>query len=199
MNGVESANPMKRIFGILILLFCQFYLTAQTTPPPATSNPASWSWFGEAGASTGNNLLGGLGIAMDAAAGQQIFGEIALETGSGVAQSSQLLIGVKSNYPSITKKGRMFTPFSIVAYGASIQGIAKAKLIPPASIGLNATTVTSIGTGAEFAQQYAAGVQTQIGSWNVGVGFSGDKTSGWKGYPFAFVSREFGSSVPKKP
>jgi hypothetical protein len=187
---------MKRIVELSILLACQFYLTAQTTTPAdpaAASNPASWSWFGEAGASTGNSLLGGLGIAMDAAAGQQIFGEIALETGSDVAQSSQLLIGVKSNYPTITEKGRKFTPFSIVAYGASIQSIAKSKIVPPASLGLNATTVSSIGTGAEFAQQYAAGVQTPIGSWNVGVGFSGDKTNGWKGYPFAFVSREFGA------
>jgi hypothetical protein len=179
------------------LLFCQFLLTstlvAQTpTTAPPVSSPASWSWFGEAGAATGNNLLGGLGIAMDAAAGQQLFGEIALETGSSPGQSTQLLIGVKSNYPVVTLKGRKFTPFSIVAYGASIQSLAKSQIVPPASLGLNATTVTSIGTGAGFAQQYAAGLQTPIGSWNVGVGFSGDKiTSGWKGYPFLFVAKRF--------
>jgi len=185
---------------------CQLLLTstilAQTsTPPTPTAPPASWSWFSEAGASAGNNLLGGLGIAMDAAAGQQIFGQIALETGTGVAQSSQLLIGVKSNYPGFTTSGRKFTPFSIVAYGASIQSLATSKITPPASLGLNASTVTSIGTSAGFAQQYAAGVSTLIGSWNAGIGVSGDKAvSGWTGYPFAFVSREFGTPAPpKKP
>lgn len=181
-----------------VLLTCQLLLTssllAQTTPstPAPTNPPATWSWFSEAGASTGNSILGGLGVAMDVPGSQQIFGEIALQTGAGIAQSSTLLLGVKSNYPSVTKFGRKMTPFSIVAYGASIQSLAKSNISPPASLGLNAATVTSIGTGAGFAQQYAAGVETPLGSWNLGIGFSGDKnTSGWKGYPFVFLSRTF--------
>lgn len=130
---------------------------------------------------------------MTVAGNQQIFGEVALQTGAGIGQSSTLLIGVKSNYPGITYKARKYTPFSIVAYGASIENLIKAKIVPPAAVGLNAATITSIGTSAGFAQQYAAGFETTIGAWNVGVGVSGDKVvSGWKGYPFLFLSRSFG-------
>jgi len=212
---VTQALPLqvRSMFRFLLALACQFALSvallAQAAPPEAPAPvpsvvvvasppPATWSWFGEAGASTKDSLLGGLGIAMDLAAGQQIFAEAALQTGEKISQSSTLLIGVKSNYPAITFNQRKYQPFSIVGYGASITSLLKDKTIsPPASLGLNAATVTSIGTSAGFAQQYAGGIQTVIGSWNVGLGISGDKTtSGWKAYPFVFVSREFAARQP---
>ncbi len=165
----------------------------QATQAAPASALAGASWFTEAGATAGNSLLGGLGVAIPVAGGQQIFGEVALQTGSGIGQSSTLLIGVKSNYPGITYKARKYTPFSIVAYGASIQSLVKSKIVTPASIGLNAATVNSIGTSAGFAQQYAAGFETKLGAWNLGFGVSGDKAvSGWKGYPFLFLSRSVG-------
>jgi hypothetical protein len=205
---------MFRQRSLTITAACLISLTAalaqSTTSPPASPPPQlppatsaapaaavspGASWFTEAGATSGNGLLGGLGVAIPVAGGQQIFGELALQTGSGVGQSSTLLIGVKSNYPSITVESHKLTPFTIVAYGASIQNLVKSKIVPPTAIGLNAAAVTSIGTSAGFAQQYAAGFETKLGSWNLGVGVSGDKVvSGWKGYPFVFLSRSFGSA-----
>jgi hypothetical protein len=161
------------------------------TPPAAAG-----SWFTEAGASTGNSLLGGLGVAIPVGGNQSIFGQIALQTGASVGQSSTLLIGVKSDYPGVTIQSRKYTPFSIVAYGASIQNLIKSKIVPPAAVGLNVATVTAIGTSAGFAQQYAAGFETAIGAWKLGIGVSGDKVvSGLKGYPFVFLSREFGKAA----
>jgi hypothetical protein len=203
----SAASGCLLSWTLALACLCSWTAIGQTPPPspassPGTAQPSapsatdaqSWSWFSEAGASTKDSLLGGLGIAMDLAAGQQIFAEAALQTGEKISQSSTLLIGVKSNYPAITFNQRKYQPFSIVGYGASITSLLKDKTIsPPASLGLNAATVTSIGTSAGFAQQYAGGIQTVIGSWNVGLGISGDKTtSGWKAYPFVFVSREFG-------
>jgi hypothetical protein len=129
---------------------------------------------------------------MPLAGGQEIFAEGALETGKGISQSSTLLIGVKSDYPAITIQKRKFTPFSIIGYGALIKSVLKEKAPIPAALGLNAATVESLGTGAAFAEQYAGGLQTSVGSWNLGIGVTADKTaSGWKGYPFIFLSREF--------
>jgi hypothetical protein len=172
----------------------QLPAATSAAPAAATVSPGAF-WFTEAGATSGNGLLGGLGVAIPVAGGQQIFGELALQTGSGVGQSSTLLIGVKSNYPAITVQSHKLTPFTIVAYGASIQNLVKSQIVPPAAIGLDAAAVTSIGTSAGFAQQYAAGFETKLGSWNLGVGVSGDKVvSGWKGYPFVFLSHSFGSA-----
>jgi hypothetical protein len=174
---------MKTLTALLFL--CQGILMAQT---PAASR--GWSWFSEAGAASGNNISGGLGIAMDAKAGQQLFGEIALET--DVAQSSQLLIGIKSNYPGVTIRGHKLTPFSIVAYGASIQSLTKPGALSQISLGSGSPTIASIATSAGFAQQYAGGIETPVGSWTLGIGFSGDKTaSGWKGLPFIFLGKSF--------
>lgn len=192
---------MRRIAQAALVFICAVFCTFAQTAPQSTpeTSSQSWSWFSEAGAASNNNLLGGLGIAMDAGANQQIFGEIALQTGSAPGQSSMLLIGVKSNYPSITRQGRKFTPFSIVGFGASIDSLAKKQISPPSMLGLNASTVTTIGTSAGLAEQYAAGVETAIGSWNVGIGMSGDKTgSGWKGHPFVFLSRELGKPASAK-
>jgi hypothetical protein len=158
----------------------------------ATPAAPTWHWFSEAGAASGRSLLCGLGIAMDVAGGQQLFAEAALQTGAGVGQSSELLIGVKSNYPAITLRSHKLTPFSIVGYGASIEAVLKSKTAPPV-FGLSPAAVTGIGTSAGFAQQYAAGAALPIHGWNVGLGVSSDKlASGWKAYPFVFLSHAFG-------
>jgi hypothetical protein len=170
-------------------------LCSWTAARAQTSSISQASWFSEAGASTGNSLLGGLGVAVPVGGNQEIFGELGLQTGSTIHQATTLVIGVKSNLPSMTVKTRKLTPFTIVGYGAAIETLLKTKIVTPAAPGLNAATVTAIGTSAGFAQQYAAGIETAVGNWNVGVGFSGDKiSSGWKGYPFVFLSRSFGKT-----
>jgi len=174
----------------------------QSLPPGATQGVApqgasSWSWFGEAGAYTGNTLLGGLGVSRPVAATEEIFAEAALQTGTGISQSSTLLIGIKSNYPAITLHARKLVPISIVGYGASIASVLKTKPLPPGTFGLTAASVTAIATGAGFAQRYAVGFETAVRSWNIGLGVSRDRNeTGWKVYPFVFVAREFGE--PRK-
>lgn len=195
---------MIRQLVLTAALACLFSLTpaiAQTPATPSTPGLSQASWFTEGGASTGNNLLGGLGVAMPVAGNQEIFGEFALQSGSSIHQATTLEIGVKSNLPSFTLKAHKITPFGIVAYGAAIETLLKQKITTPASPGLNAATITAIGTGAGFAQQYAAGFQTNVGAWTVGLGFSGDKiSSAWRGYPFVFLSHSFGKApAPPAP
>lgn len=191
----------------VLLLAVAWGATAQTIAPSTaapTSSPTpaaspvppvstSWSFFSEAGAAAGNNLAGGLGIAMDAAANQQVFGEIQMETGKLPAgQATSILFGDKSNYPAITVKGRKVTPFSIVAYGASIDTLKTIKFAPP-SAGLSATSITQFGTSAGLAQRYGAGFETLVRSWTVGFGYSLQKTGmGWGKYPFVYFGRAFG-------
>lgn len=191
--------------GALLLLWCALSSAQMpsSTASPSTPSPTSTSqttsqsaaWFAEAGAYAGSNLMGGLGAALTVANNQEIFGEIALQTGESVAQSSTLLIGVKTNYPSFKMDGRKFAPFTIIAYGTAIQSVVASKIIPSVAGGLTASTINSIGTSAGFAQEYAGGLETSlVRGWSLGVGFTGDKNqSGWAGYPFAFVSKSFGN------
>ena len=177
-----------------LALLCQVHLTAQTASPPAQIPSA----FVEAGGAAGPNLMGGLGVAMTLANNQQIFGEVATQSGEHVGPSSLLLVGLKTNYPGFNIKGRTYSPFTILAYGAAIDSIATSKLLAPAVTGISAGTVSSIGTIAGFAQQYAAGFESTFYGWNVGLGMSLDKTNaGWKGFPFLFVGREFGTRRAK--
>jgi hypothetical protein len=192
---------MSRQLYLTLAMACSLYVTVARAQTPSLSQA---SWFTEAGASTGNSLLGGLGVAVPVAANQEVFGELALQTGKQIGQASNLLIGVKSDMPTMTIKGRKLMPFTIVAYGASIETLLKTKIGTGSTPGLNAATITAIGTSAGFAQQYAAGAQTAVatpwGSVNIGVGFSGDKiSSGWKGYPFVFLSHSFGKAAAKGP
>lgn len=199
---------MIRTIVLSLALAGQFYLTGQTTSPPpvlppqatqGASAPPTASVFVEAGAAAGSNVLGGLGVAMTVANNQQIFGEIATQSGEDIAAGSLLLIGIKSNYPAVTLKSHKLAPFTIVSYGAAIESLQTSKLVAPAAGGLTASTITSIGTAAGFAQRYGAGIETAIGSYNVGAGMSVENTGGaWKGDPFVFVSRTFGGTPAKQ-
>lgn len=170
---------------------------ASSTAPQSNAIKATDSQtvsvFGEAGAYNGNQILGGLGLAVDVGAGQQVFGMLADQTGPNVAQNAQILFGVKSNYPSFKVNGQRIVPFSIIAYGASIASLKTLTIKPPTSLSLSATTVTSIATGAGLAQQYAVGMQiTFKDSTTVGIGASLDSSlSGWRGQPFLFIGHTF--------
>ena len=189
---------MKRTIVLTLALACQFLLTAQTTSPPPAAAPAVVSMFAEAGAAAGSNVLGGLGISMTVANSQQIFGEIATQSGENAAAGSLLLIGIKSNYPGVTFQSHKLTPFTIVSYGAAIESLATSKIVAPAAAGLTASTITSIGTAAGFAQRYGGGIETAIAGYNIGAGMSVENTgSAWKGDPFVFVSRSFGGAQAK--
>jgi hypothetical protein len=159
-------------------------IAALASLAPCFAQMAGPSWFTEGGASSGRSFLGGLGFAVPVPRGQEIFAEAGFQTGAAISQSSTLLVGVKSDYPGISLRGRKFTPFSIAAYGASVDSIVKGK----AELNLAA-----IGTSAGFAQKYAGGFETSFGTWNIGVGISGDKAAtGWGVFPFVFLSRRFG-------
>ena len=168
--------------------------TAQQSKAASTaSDSQTVSVFGEAGATTGNQILGGVGVAVNAGAGQQIFGMLATETGAAVAQKSQVFIGVKSDYPAMTISGHKLVPFSLISYGASIESLKTLTIKPPTSLALTATTVTSIATGAGLAQQYAGGLEfTSASGVTIGVGAMGaDSQGGWSVYPFIFVAKTF--------
>ena len=155
--------------------------------------PATSSWFAEAGAAPGRDVMGGLGVALSVANNQSVFGEIATQTGEGVAQLTQVLFGVKSNFPAMIIQKRKFIPFGIIAYGASIESLATQKVGTATLGGITAATVTSIATSAGLAQRYAAGVETNIKGFDIGMGASGSDTqAGWHVYPFLFVAKQFG-------
>jgi hypothetical protein len=169
---------MARALSFLILIALP--LVAQT-PPTA-------SWFTEAGAAPASNILGGLGVAVSIAASQSLFAEVGLQTGAGVPISCTVLVGIKSDFPAVSLFQGRFVPFSILAYGASIQSFPKVVLAA-----LSTATMTSVGTSAGLAQQYAVGVETSVKAFDIGIGVSGnDGQSGWHAYPFIFVARQFG-------
>ena len=179
-----------------LFLFLSIGLLAQTPAPVSPSPPASeptFAGFVEARAVAGNNVLGGLGVAATVASSQQVFAEIGTQSGQSVGAGSLLLIGIKSNYPAVTLSKRKYEPFSIIGYGASLSSVSRTQILSTITNGLTTTAVTTLGTSAGFAQKYAAGIETEIAGWGVGIGMSADKTSsGWRDYPLLFISRRFG-------
>lgn len=179
---------------LVTLLLSVLPILAQTAAPePINSAAQTVTGFVELGAASKDQIVGGVGAAVSVGAGQSVFGMLATQSGANIVQNSQVLIGVESEYPGKTIKGYKVTPFSIVAYGASISSLSTITIKPPTSLALSAATVTSIATGAGLAQQYAGGVKTTLkNGLIVGLGFLGDKTqSGWSAYPFAFVGKRF--------
>jgi hypothetical protein len=171
------------------LCFSQTVTTPSVPTPAPSTAPSSFSGFVEAGAQSGNNVVGGVGVAASIAAGTSIFLEVTEQTGAAPSAVTGILMGVKTDLPKV--KG--VTPFTIVAYGGAISSLAKLTSIPTGVTGVNATSVTSLGTAVGFEQKYGGGFQYPVGGFNVGIGVQADKstTSAWKGYPFVFVGKTF--------
>jgi hypothetical protein len=143
----------------------------------------------EGGAQSGKNITSGIGIATTVAANTQIFLELTSTTQSGVAAVTGVMFGVKTDLPTV----RSITPFTIVGYGGSISSLSKLTSLPSSVTGVNAASVTAVGTAVGFAQQYAAGGEYKLkNGLTIGVGAEVNKSSpAWKGYPFVFVGKEF--------
>lgn len=175
---------MRRL--LLFLLFSAVAF-AQTTVPP----PSSWAEFVEVGVQSSQNIVGGIGVAATIAPSTQVFGEVTAATGQNSSQTTNIILGVKTNLPKV----RTFTPFTIVGYGGAITSVLKLTTLPAGVTGLNAASVAAFGTAAGFAQEYAAGAEHPLGKsgFNIGVGGIVNKntTSAWKGYPFVFISKVF--------
>lgn len=147
------------------------------------------SVFMEAGAESGRNISGGIGIAQTIAANTQAFVELTETTGASASQQSDILLGIKTNLPTVKK----VTPFTIVGYGGAISSLSKLTSLPSTVTGLNTTSITAIGTAVGLAQKYAAGFEYPVGGFNIGIGATVDKNStvAWKAYPFLFLSKTF--------
>jgi hypothetical protein len=139
--------------------------------------------FVEAGAQSGKNIAGGVGVAQTLTAKTQLFVEVTEATGN---PSTDVVLGIKTNYGTIDK----ITPFTIVAYGGAITALSKITTI------VNSPTVTSLttlGTAVGFAQQYAGGAEYKFPTFSLGIGAMVDHNSSspWKAYPFLFLSKVF--------
>jgi hypothetical protein len=160
------------------------------TPTPTVTSPVVWAGFAEVGAQSGQSLTGGLGIAATVAANTQVFGELTETTGVGTSQATGVIFGVKTDLPTI----KSVTPFTIVGYGGSISSIAKITSVPSGVSGVNASSVTALGTAVGFAQEYAGGFQYRMSNgYDLGIGVKVEKnpSDAWKGYPFLYVGKVF--------
>lgn len=180
--------------GFLLFLLsigiCFSQTTTPTVPTPQPSaTPTSFSGFVEAGAQSGNNITGGIGVAATVAANTNVFVEVTEQTGAAPSQVSGILLGVKTDLPKV----KSFTPFTIVAYGGAISSFSKLTTLPSGVTGVNAGSVVALGTAVGFAQKYGGGFQYPVSGFNIGIGMQVDKstTSAWKGYPFVFIGKSF--------
>lgn len=187
-------NLMPRFLLLFLLGVAVVLAQAPTTPPASTTGlaatPSAWAEFAEAGAVSGSGITGGIGLAATISAGVSVFGELTATTGAGSSQTTNILVGVKTDLPKV----KAITPFTIVAYGGALSSVLSLKSIPTGVTGLNTTSVTAFGTAAGFAQEYAGGGQYTFKSGlTLGIGelINKNTTSAWKGYPFMFFSKRF--------
>jgi hypothetical protein len=184
---------MRRTLLLLLLSTGISFSQTTTTPavptPPPSAAPTSFSGFVEAGAQSGNNITGGVGVAATVSAGNTIFLEVTDQTGAAPSAVADVLFGVKTDLPKV--KG--FTPFTIVAFGGAISSFSKLTTVPTGVTGVNTASVTALGNAVGFAQKYGGGFQYPVNGFNVGFGVQTDKstTSAWKGYPFIFIGKQF--------
>ena len=183
---------MRRLLLLFLLGVAGVLAQAPTTPPAPTglpATPSAWAGFVAGGALSGTSLTEGVGLAATVSANTQIFGEIA-EVAGGGSQSATVYFGVKTDLPQVKK----VTPFIITGFGGALTSLLKLTAPPTGVTGLNATSVTALGTAVGFAQEYAAGGEYHFkNGLVVGVGEMINKTTStaWQPRPFVWLGKSF--------
>ncbi len=169
-------------------------VVAPVTPPAATpiSNFSGFVGFGLNRSPTSLNL--NIGVADNVTATEAVFLDVQSTPNSGNGAATQILLGIRQDFPSRTVRGYKVTPFALVGYGATVANFASAvKSSSAASISNPLSIVTTVATNANFTAEYGAGFRVSFASFDLSVGMTGTAVSGTnvKPAPLIVFSKSF--------